>query len=112
MADLTQSTTSRYRNTRLYSDGGAIFYGTWKPPKILLTKPITTHVVAVDEWKRPDLVAYRVYGDPNMFWPIALCNNINMPLIDMEPGQNLACPSIEDISSALSSSSSISSGTY
>lgn len=100
-----QTPFSRYVTTRVFQDKdrNKIFFGTWNPPKIFETKAPTYHVLAADEKHRPDLVAYRVYNDPNLFWAIALRNNIAMPLIDMTAGLVLTCPHIDDISAAVSS---------
>jgi len=108
---IQQSTISRYRNTRVFSDSsGKVFYGTWRSPKIRQTKLPYIHIVAIEELKRPDLISYRVYQDPSMFWAIAVRNNIFMPMRDLTPGMTLMCPHVDDISAALSESSSSSSG--
>lgn len=99
-------TTSRYRNTRLLIDGNNIvFFGTWRPPKIFETQLPLAHIVAPEEVKRPDLISYRVYKDPNMFWAIAIRNNVFMPLKDIRVGQTLLCPHIDDVMAALARSS-------
>jgi hypothetical protein len=88
-----------------------VFFGTWKAPDILQTQPSTIHVVQADEIRRPDLISFRVYNDPNLFWAIAIRNLILMPLKDIEVGQSLVCPHINDISSALAASSETTVGT-
>lgn len=107
------SSSSRYRNTRMYKDIdlNEIYFGSWKPPKVIERLPVTIHIVVADEVNRPDLVSFRVYSRSDIFWAIALRNSILMPLTDMVSGLSLQCPHIEDILSALCSSSSSSVGT-
>lgn len=98
---------SRYRGTRLKFDRtgrlaeGRPFFGLWSPPVIIETKPTITHRVVSDEVTRPDLVSWRVYEDPTLFWVIALRNGFLLPITDMRPGQLLICPNIEDVMAGL-----------
>ena len=111
-ATIGMSATSRYRNTRvLIGDDNTIFFGTWKPPKIKERLQPIVYRVSPQEIKRPDLISYQVYRDPNMFWAIALRNNIIMPLKDIRVGQTLLCPHIDDILSALAKSAQNATGT-
>lgn len=107
------SSTSRYRNTRMYKDTtmNAVYFGSWKPPKIMERRPTAIHIVVADELHRPDLISFRVYSRSDMFWAIAVRNGIIMPVVDMVKGQPLTCPHIEDILAALSTSTSLSIGT-
>jgi hypothetical protein len=107
------SSSSRYRNTRMYKDMtmNSVYFGSWRPPKILERRRTSIHIVVVDELHRPDLISFRVYARSDMFWAIAIRNGILMPLVDMAKGQPLTCPHIEDILTALSMSTSLSIGT-
>ena len=96
---------SRYQSTKVFidrEDENKVFFGTWAPPKIYEATEPNYHVVTADEIVRPDLIAYRVYKDPNLWWVIALRNNIGFPLIDLTAGMVLVCPNINDISAAMS----------
>jgi hypothetical protein len=100
-----QTPYSRYISTKVFidqEDENRVFFGTWAPPKIYETMEPSYHVVTADEIARPDLIAYRVYKDPNLWWVIALRNNIGFPLIDLTAGTVLTCPNINDISAAVS----------
>jgi hypothetical protein len=107
--------TSRYRNTRLFQgdfDRGnkIVFFGTWRPPLIIETKPPIRHKMGPDEANRPDLISYRVYGDPALFWAIAMRNNLMLPMVDLQefiddPKKVLLCPQLDDIQRALQVSS-------
>lgn len=80
---------------------GRPFFGIWKPPRIVETKPTINHRVVSDEVNRPDLVSWRVYEDPSLFWVIALRNGLLLPITDMQIGQMLICPNIEDVQAGL-----------
>lgn len=116
MADPIQQTyqhepTSRYRATKVFAGtfdtGRRVFFGTWRPPRIVERRAPSIHTVGPDEVRRPDLIAWRVYEDPQMFWPIALRNGIIMPLVDLTVGQRLVCPHADDITSALAKSTEV-----
>jgi len=110
------SARSRYRTTPLFleryevEDGSEVetrsrlFYGTWEPPTIYETRQPTIWKVAADEAGRPDLLAYRLYKDPTLWWAVCLRNNVFFPLIDLRAGMTVICPHIEDVMSALTTS--------
>mgnify|MGYP001500435994 CR=1 FL=1 len=111
-ATVQMDVMSRYRNTRLYIDATqTVFFGTWKAPDIRQFRQPTIYTVSPEELRRPDLIAYRVYGDPSLFWAIAARNNIFMPLKDIQVGQVLVCPHMDDVSAALTRASEVSAGT-
>lgn len=100
---------SRYSSTPIYqlrSGVGAVsntfVYGVWQRPIDFTNYNFKTyHVVTRDEVGRLDLISYRYYGDPTMWWAIADANQINNYLDEMEAGQELAIPEFEDLSQAL-----------
>jgi hypothetical protein len=112
---------SRYRNTRVFQSDfergdKVVFFGTWRPPPIIETRPPIRHKVLADEITRPDIIAYRVYGDASLFWAIAIRNNLLLPLVDLQafqddPKKVLLCPQMDDIQRALQESSANNSGT-
>ncbi len=102
---------SRYLNTVLLQSKVAsrdnrslVFFGRWEPPEVLETRPTSFYQVQIDEANppRPDMIAYRVYGDTSLFWPLALRNGIRCPLRDVTPGQVLVVPNLIDVQEALS----------
>lgn len=105
---------SRYKNTRIYEDSslGETYFGTWRAPKIVERRRPIIYKVRPDEKYRPDLVASRVYGNPNLFWAIAIRNAILLPMKDLTPGLTLLCPHIDDVQAAVASSNSLNSGTF
>ena len=107
------SSSSRYRNTRLYRDMtmNQVYFGSWRPPKVIERLATTIHIVVADELHRPDLISFRIYSRSDLFWAIALRNGILMPITDLVQGQSLQCPHVEDVMSALGVASNLSAGT-
>jgi len=105
---------SRYKNTRLYKDSdiGETYFGVWRSPNIIEKKPPTIYQVRPEEVNRPDLIAYRVYGNPTFFWAIAVRNAILLPMIEVVVGLTLLCPHIDDVLAAVSSSNTRNPGTF
>lgn len=105
---------SRYRNTRLYEDRdlAQTYFGVWRVPNIRATKPESIHRVSPDEKCRPDLIAFHVYGNPSLFWAIAIRNGILLPIRDITIGQVLVCPHLDDIMASLLASASNNPGTF
>jgi hypothetical protein len=99
-----QTPFSRFGSTKVFVDNAdsKVFFGTWNPPRVYETKSPVYHVVTADELYRPDLIAWRVYKNPNLFWPISLRNGISFPFIELTAGQILTCPHIDDVSAAVS----------
>lgn len=102
---------SRYKNTPVYRSlfektGKVTFFGTWDPIELRERRLPSYYTVASDEVHpaRPDLIAWRNYGDPALFWPIALRNGIFFPLRDLSVGMILVVPHKADIVSALNRS--------
>lgn len=53
---------------------------------------VVYHKVEYSESGRLDLIAYKKLGDPSLWYPIALLNNIFDPIADVVPGLELAIP--------------------
>ena len=49
------------------------------------------HVVQSSD--RPDLLAYRFYGDQRLWWVICVKNGWDQPLTSMNPGEEITIPS-------------------
>lgn len=103
---------SRYRATtvRRFSKEGAPqdgkpFFDLYTLPKIVETKPPILHRVTAAEVKRPDMIAYNVYGDVSLFWAIAWRNGWLLPIRDVRVGEMVICPAVEDVLAALQNSS-------
>lgn len=46
----------------------------------------------VNRWMRPDQIALAVYGSANLWWVIALANNVRIPYSEFRPGVVLRVP--------------------
>lgn len=78
---------------------GVEFYDTIEYPTIQEQADDTTY-----EWKagdRIDLVARRIYGDPVLWWVLAVANDIELVPVDLEEGTLLRVPSPRYVNQAL-----------
>ena len=52
---------------------------------------------------RPDLLAYDLYGDVNLWWVFSVRNKdiIKDPIYDMYPGQKIKLPTLETLKAVL-----------
>lgn len=62
-----------------------------------LKYPPSYYRVIATDIKRLDLISFKVYDTVEFWWVIALVNNIDNPLIDMEAGQLYTIPNILDV---------------
>ena len=75
--------TSRMQATPLHqqldSDGRAVnvyAWGTWEPPDIQPHDSDSVYVVTDNDVGRADLISFKFYGTPDLFWVILLLNGI------------------------------------
>lgn len=103
---------SRWRQSRLAFDPTrrVIRWQQWTIPETRLKRlgnaaiegqDFTRHSVGPGEIGRLDLIAFRYYEEVNFWWAIAEANDIQNPLTEMYPGQQLLIPRREDIVEAL-----------
>ena len=94
---------NRYRLTKVYLDTTVVKdrrrYGTWVKPDIDMTSYDRYAVREVDE-NRPDLIAYKFYNDPTLWWVICQVNGLSHPFDDLTVGLVLKIPKIDNIASA------------
>lgn len=50
---------------------------------------------------RPDLISFKAYGIPDLWWAIYEYNGIRDPLFDLQIGQTLAIPNISRVLAAI-----------
>lgn len=76
-------------------DGKKVYYTT-EYPKI---EPASTDIVVIsNEADYLDSLAYRYYGDPTLWWVIALANNLGKARMSVPAGLQLRIPTnINDI---------------
>lgn len=88
---------SRYRNLDWCKDeDGMYFIETYEHLEIPETNRDKYHEVSSGEKNRLDLIAYRYYKNPALWWIIAEANNIIDPSI-VEVGRVLRIPSRETV---------------
>jgi hypothetical protein len=54
-----------------------------------------------DANERLDLLAFRYYGDPNLWWVIAVANDIDLAPTQFQPGSTIRIPSPVYVASTL-----------
>jgi hypothetical protein len=88
---IVASPTSRYLRNVIYSGAGLTFQAQklYKPIPTDITDLIVT--VLSGEACRLDLISYRIYTVPDLWWVIALMNNIRNPFTSPGVGQQLRC---------------------
>ena len=97
-------TSCRYRQTDLLQGPRGVvgteeitFFGTFKRPEILLTFNDAFITIKSKDQGRLDLLAYTHYGDPFLWWVIALVNDIVDPIYGAEPGYVVRLPKRSNI---------------
>lgn len=86
--------TSRFRQTLIYPDLDMSF-GLWAFKNVTIPADVsdTTHKVLLDEEYRWDLIAYREYQTPYLWWVLCLANKVLDPFIKPMAGETLRVPS-------------------
>lgn len=91
---------SRYENLNILNDkNGKRYYAPAIYPKI--NQLDTDDYIISNRETRLDLLAHNYYGDPTLYWIIAVCNNI-FGTIFVSPGTQLCIPNINRISNIIS----------
>lgn len=83
---------SRFSDQLLFSSNGVPFWGTWIPADIPFSPADQYHVVSSLDVGRLDLIAYKFYQTPELWWVLAAVNEIFFPPEDMEEGDVLRIP--------------------
>lgn len=82
---------SRLRFHRLLSVEGFEFWDHAVLPEIPAQQDDLTHLVSQGD--RLDLLASRYYGDPTLWWVIAVANGLDLPQVDLNVGDSIRIPS-------------------
>ena len=82
---------SRLRFAEFLSVDGVEFFDVLNLPTIPVLPDDIVHVVS--EGERLDLIAVKYYGDPVLWWVIAIVNDIEIPPFGVEPAARLRIPS-------------------
>jgi len=62
-----------------------------------ITQPVTFDTVQYGDIQRPDVLSYRIYGQPQYWWILCKFNQIDDLWNDMYVGMDLIIPSLNDI---------------
>lgn len=92
----TLSKESRYKDTPVFSQAGALEFGLWEPPAefVSLATGYRVHHVVSNEVGFLDLIAVQYYGAgaEHLSWAIAQANALANPENEMYPGMALFIP--------------------
>jgi len=84
---------SRYRNLQIAVDvKGNRFFTTRSLINFKSSPKDRVHEVKPGEQNRLDLIAYKYYNNPTLWWVITYANNILDPMLDVEVGDSLVIP--------------------
>jgi hypothetical protein len=87
---------SRFRGSAILRDtDGTEFFETYHPPEIPERPDDRFHEIGAGESGRLDLVSHRYYGTAELWWVIALANDLFEPLKEAVPGLVVRVPSSE-----------------
>jgi len=70
------------------------FMGTFTPPIIPSDSTDKFYVLEAGDVGRADLISYKMYKTPGLYWVILYMNNIIDPFEDMYPGMLLRIPTL------------------
>jgi len=89
-----QSITGRNQRSWVYQDDNEVYFlGTFPPIEIPPHVSDRFYSVEATDGGRPDLVAYKMYGTPALYWVILFINGILDPFETIYPGMMLRIPS-------------------
>jgi len=84
---------SRFRGTDILREGSVEFFATFPIPAIPDRADDRFHEVGAGEDGRLDLISYRYYATAELWWVIAVANDIFFPMREVIPGIVLRVPS-------------------
>lgn len=82
---------SAYINTPVYQVGTDIYFGLLRDPIVQDATDMQYQVTQGFE-NRLDLISNNFYGTPNLWWVIAMVNDINDPMLGVDIGTKLRIP--------------------
>jgi len=88
---------SRMLDTALLVEGGTEYFDIWEPIVFPVSEDDTVYKVTQTDLGRLDVIAYRYYNDPNLWWVIAHVNKIEDIFEEILPGTKLRIPSYSTV---------------
>jgi len=97
-AKILQRDFSRFRAQTLYRNtDGRLYYGTFSAPDFPQGAKDVYHTVVEGQDQRLDLISYYYYHTAELWWVIALANNILSPFDDIHIGDLLRVPDFSTV---------------
>ena len=93
------SLPSRYGFTPIFFDDDTESYliGTWEAKSLSPDPTDQLYILEEDEVGRPDLVSYRFYKTPRLYWFVLHINDIIDPYEEMYAGMVLRIPALQRV---------------
>ena len=99
---LKLSIYSRHLSQLIYrAPDGRLFFGIFQKALLPSTAEDKYHTVVQGEERRLDLIAYKYYHTPELWYVIAIANNIVSVFDDIQIGDVLLVPSLPSVLSTL-----------
>lgn len=95
MASFTVSGRAYMKYAQMLESNGVVFWDVPDFPEITPRADDTSINVDDRNEMRLDLIANEVYGDPQLWWVIAVANNIQLIPTEIKRGSKLRIPSQE-----------------
>ena len=94
--------TSRYRNTSIYkNDDGHYYFGIWKVPKIDEQPEDIYYTIRYGQSLNLATISYEKYGTKDLWWVIAVANNILDPFTELKVNDVIRIPNLSYIYSKI-----------
>ena len=95
-------TFTRYTNGQTYPNRAGQDFLILRPPLKLENSPDDVYVtITADIVNRPDLISFKAYGSPDLWWAIYEYNGITDPLFNIKTGQILRIPNQDRLLTAI-----------
>jgi hypothetical protein len=89
---------SRFRNQPVFRTAdGALFFGVYRRPVFSSSSRDRYHTVMEGEELRLDSISYRYYRTPELWWALAVANNLVSVFDDVAVGDVLLIPDIASV---------------
>ena len=85
--------TGRNKRSWSYQDNNEVYFlGTFPPINVPPDASDKFYFVEANDKGRPDIIAYKMYGNPALYWVVLWINGILDPLEGIYPGMMLRLP--------------------
>ena len=92
---------SRFKRTNLFTLNGRTFFGLWRPPEIRMDGDEKEVVIPKGKEGSLDFLSHQEYGTRELFWAIALVNDIRNIAEEVTPGKRIKVPKVANVREAL-----------